>query len=329
MLRRIRREGLTLSRPPRWLIPTSTMSTALEPPVRAGRRHGQAKIDAIEQQMAGVAPMSSRPVSLPPVPAAVSSRPAPARHPGADPVGRFRCHAADLRPSAPPAARPRRRWRGRAAARLAGPATAAAATVAPLAKPAPAPAPVRELPPLAFDLEPFAPEPAPAPAASAPAPAAAAPSAPAGPAPRAPAARLPAADLPEVEVLEIKHDPELDEAVIAFANADFTHSERVLVQMTGQGAPRQHHEDTWLVLFDLYRATGQQQRFEALSLPSPEQCGRCLRSGISLPQLLSDATAPRAAGGQRPRRLVACPGWTATAWRCSRRSCCSCPNRGC
>jgi hypothetical protein len=100
---------------------------------------------------------------------------------------------------------------------------------------------VRELPPLEFEIEAH-------PAVSAPKIVSAPPRyprrrqlAPApipmpAPAPRAAAPRLPSADLPEVEVLEIKHDPELDEAVIAFANADFTHSERVLVQLTGPAA---------------------------------------------------------------------------------------------
>jgi ABC-type transporter Mla MlaB component len=106
-----------------------------------------------------------------------------------------------------------------------------------------------------------------------------------------------AGDLDEVEVLEIKHDPELDEAVIAFANADFNHSERVLTQITSPGAPRAQHEDTWLVLFDLYRATGQQQRFESLALTFAEQCGRSPPQWYSLPKLLADATAAQRSAG--------------------------------
>jgi ABC-type transporter Mla MlaB component len=166
--------------------------------------------------------------------------------------------------------------------------------------PSPVPAAPRELPPLAFEFEPT-PEPA---KAKAPALAESAPA----PAPRPAAGRLPAADLPEVEVLEIKHDPELDEAVISFANADFTHSEHVLVQMTSAGAPRERHEDTWLVLFDLYRATGQQQRFDSLSLEFAERCDRSPPQWYSLPKLLADATAPqRAAGSENGQVGWVCP----------------------
>lgn len=312
MLRRIRREGLTPEQAA--ALANSNLDDVdgrSSRPSALAEGTVKAKIDAIEQQMVGVAPMSSRPVSLPSVPAAVSSRPARLRVPPPVLTQSLDSDATvplDLRASTPSAAGVVEPPPASASTPTApAPATT---TVVPLAAlpPVPAPPAPRELPPLAFDLEPFTPEAASVPAANAapPVPAGAAPAA--TPAPRAPATRLPAADLPEVEVLEIKHDPELDEAVIAFANADFTHSERVLVQMTGQGAPRQHHEDTWLVLFDLYRATGQQQRFEALSLAFAEQCGRSPPQWYSLPQLLSDATAPqRAAGADNGHVGWVCP----------------------
>ena len=63
------------------------------------------------------------------------------------------------------------------------------------------------------------------------------------------------------ELTEVTHDPELDEAVIAFANADFEQCEQALAALTGPGGPRAQHAETWLVLFDLYRAIGQQHRF--------------------------------------------------------------------
>src|SRR5690242_14753305 len=54
-----------------------------------------------------------------------------------------------------------------------------------------------------------------------------------------------------VEVSEVVHDPELDEAVIAFANADFEQCEQALSQLTRAGGARAQHAETWLVLFDL------------------------------------------------------------------------------
>ena len=94
-----------------------------------------------------------------------------------------------------------------------------------------------------------------------------------------------------VEVSEVVHDPELDEAVIAFANADFGPCEEALQRITGIGGERSQHAETWLVLFDLYRATGQQQRFESLALDYAQQFGWSAPQWYSLPKLVADAQA--------------------------------------
>ena len=94
-----------------------------------------------------------------------------------------------------------------------------------------------------------------------------------------------------VEVNEVVHDAELDEAVIAFANADFNQCEQALNALCKVDAPRHRHADTWHVLLDLYRATGQQAKFEALSLDYAHQFGRSSPQWYSLPKRLADATA--------------------------------------
>ena len=94
-----------------------------------------------------------------------------------------------------------------------------------------------------------------------------------------------------LEVSEVVHDPELDEAVIAFANADFSQCENALLLLTGVGGMRAQHAETWLVLFDLYRATGQQQRFESLALEYAQQFGWSAPQWYSLPKLVADALA--------------------------------------
>jgi hypothetical protein len=94
-----------------------------------------------------------------------------------------------------------------------------------------------------------------------------------------------------VEVNEAVHDPELDEAVIAFANADFTQCENALAQLTSVGGVRAQHAETWLVLFDLYRATGQQQRFESLAMEYAHQFGWSAPQWYSLPKLVAEAVA--------------------------------------
>ena len=94
-----------------------------------------------------------------------------------------------------------------------------------------------------------------------------------------------------VEVTEVVHDPELDEAVIAFANADFAQCEEALQRITGPGGERGQHAETWLVLFDLYRATGQQQRFESLALEYAQQFGWSAPQWYSMPKMVADSQA--------------------------------------
>jgi hypothetical protein len=92
-----------------------------------------------------------------------------------------------------------------------------------------------------------------------------------------------------VEVSEVAHDPELDEAVIAFANADFELCEQSLATLTGSGGSRAQHAETWLVLFDLYRAIGQQSKFESLALDYAQQFGWSAPQWFSMPKLVADA----------------------------------------
>ena len=114
-----------------------------------------------------------------------------------------------------------------------------------------------------------------------------------------------------VEVSEVQHDPELDEAVIAFANADFGQCEHALQQITGPGGARAQHAETWLVLFDLYRAIGQQPRFESLAVDYAQQFGWSAPQWYSLPKLVADAVAE-----ERPSpsaRITGEVGWTSPA----------------
>jgi ABC-type transporter Mla MlaB component len=101
-----------------------------------------------------------------------------------------------------------------------------------------------------------------------------------------------------VEVSEVVHDPELDEAVIAFANADFDLCDQALSRLTGVGGERSQHAETWLVRFDLYRATGQQQKFESLALDYAQQFGWSAPQWYSLPKLVAEA----AGSDERPPR---------------------------
>ena len=105
---------------------------------------------------------------------------------------------------------------------------------------------------------------------------------------------------------EVAHDPDLDEAVIAFANADFDQCEQALATLTGPGGARAQHAETWLVLFDLYRATGQQHKFESLALDYAQQFGWSAPQWYSLPKLVAEAASEERAPSTRIEGQV---GW--------------------
>ena len=109
-----------------------------------------------------------------------------------------------------------------------------------------------------------------------------------------------------VATSEITHDPELDEAVIAFANADFEPCEQALVSLTGAGGTRAMHPETWLVLFDLYRAIGQQHKFESLALDYAQRFGWSAPQWFSIPRLVAEAVGEERASASRVEGQV---GW--------------------
>jgi ABC-type transporter Mla MlaB component len=96
-----------------------------------------------------------------------------------------------------------------------------------------------------------------------------------------------------VDVNEITHDSELDEAVIAFANADFEQCERNLMTLIQPGGPRHGQSDTWMVLFDLYRALDQQPKFDTLANAFVHQFGLSAPQWYSLPERVSRHLAAR------------------------------------
>ena len=116
-------------------------------------------------------------------------------------------------------------------------------------------------------------------------------------------ARAGAANGPDLEVSEVVHDPDLDEAVIAFANADFAQCEHSLSQLVSSNGLRIDHAETWLVLFDLHRATGQHAKFESLAVDYTHQFGLSPPQWFSMPKMVAEAAAeekpsgaPRVAG---------------------------------
>ncbi|MBX3620200.1 MAG: hypothetical protein KF891_09485 [Rhizobacter sp.] len=112
------------------------------------------------------------------------------------------------------------------------------------------------------------------------------------------------------ELSEVAHDPELDEAVIAFANADFELCEQSLSALTGTGGPRAQHAETWLALFDLYRAIGQQHKFESLAIDYAQAFGWSAPQWFSMPKMVAEAASEE----RQPRaRIDGQVGWVCPA----------------
>ncbi len=113
-----------------------------------------------------------------------------------------------------------------------------------------------------------------------------------------------------VEVQEVVHDPELDEAVIAFANADYESSERALTELVRPGGSRNLHGETWLVLFDHYRATGAQGKFEVLAVEYAQQFGLSAPQWFSMPKLVAESARQ---ASRSPMGKAGQVSWTAPA----------------
>lgn len=119
-----------------------------------------------------------------------------------------------------------------------------------------------------------------------------------------------------VQLERFVHEPDLEEAAIRYANGDHEGAESGLLQVLEQHRqddPEQQLE-LWMTLFDLYRATGQQDRFESLAIDFAAQYSRSAPPWFSLPDQLgvqvSSSDAPGDAPGRRefswnaPQRLA-------------------------
>ena len=90
-----------------------------------------------------------------------------------------------------------------------------------------------------------------------------------------------------VELLHGITDPDLEEAAIRFANGDNSGAEDGLLNALEGKDIRREQAQTWTsALFDLYRATGQQTRFDNLAIESAERFGRSAPAWFSIPDML-------------------------------------------
>jgi ABC-type transporter Mla MlaB component len=113
-----------------------------------------------------------------------------------------------------------------------------------------------------------------------------------------------------IDVEEFAHDPELEEAAIRFANGDNAGAEAGLMEVLGPKGSRVDHDDTWLTLFDLYRATGQQDRFETAAIDFAGRFGRSAPQWFSLPDAVALMQAPAATAAESSAHAA---NWTCPA----------------
>ncbi len=95
-----------------------------------------------------------------------------------------------------------------------------------------------------------------------------------------------------IDVEEFAHDPELEEAAIRFANGDDAGAEAGLLDVLSPAGARADHDETWLTLFDLYRAIGQQDRFEAAAIDFAARLSRSAPQWFSMPEAVARMRAP-------------------------------------
>ena len=95
-----------------------------------------------------------------------------------------------------------------------------------------------------------------------------------------------------VEPDMVVHDAELEETAILFANGDNAGAEAGLLEILAPGALRAQHVYTWLTLFDLYRATGEHDKFENAAIDFIECFDRSPPQWFSLPEIMKTLVKP-------------------------------------
>ncbi len=114
-----------------------------------------------------------------------------------------------------------------------------------------------------------------------------------------------------VEPEEFVHEPDLEEAAIRFANGDHAGAEsglREVLAQHQQDDPQQQLE-IWMTLFDLYRATGLQDRFDTLAIDFAARFNRSAPLWFSIPEQLGLASS--AAPAEAPVAARRDFSWTA------------------
>ena len=108
------------------------------------------------------------------------------------------------------------------------------------------------------------------------------------------------------------HEPDLEEAAIRFANGDYAGAEAGLLEVLERHSADEADAqfEIWMTLFDLYRATGQQDRFDALAIDFAGRFARSAPLWFSIPEQLGLQAAVKAEATAVPQREFS---WNAPA----------------
>jgi anti-anti-sigma regulatory factor len=106
-------------------------------------------------------------------------------------------------------------------------------------------------------------------------------------------------------------DPDLEDAAIRFANGDDAGAEQSLMNALQSPNLRPDLAETWMsALFDLYRATGQQARFDSVALEFANSFGRSAPAWFSTPDLLSRSKVSVAPAARANTSAASPPDWS-------------------
>ena len=117
--------------------------------------------------------------------------------------------------------------------------------------------------------------------------------------------------VPHEELEKFVHEPDLEEAAIRFANGDYAGAESGLLEVLARHVQDDPvaQIDIWMTLFDLYRATGQQDRFDKLAIDYAGRFNRSAPLWFSLPEQLGLDLAAQANSAASQREFS----WSAPA----------------
>lgn len=111
-----------------------------------------------------------------------------------------------------------------------------------------------------------------------------------------------------VEVAEaFVHDAETEEAAIRFANDDNDGAEMGLLEILAPGGSRAAHVDTWLTLFDLYRANSWHDKFESAAIDFVGRFDRSAPQWFSMPTMVEQLRQPSSTSAAGPAAHWICP----------------------